>query len=78
MIIMSNDLSTLGAVIRQERLKRGLSQESLAALCGLSRAYVGEIERGEVNVSFLTLVALAEGLGVTLAAVMESYGRQRR
>lgn len=75
---MTNDLSTLGAIIRQERLQRGLSQESLAALCGLSRAYIGEIERGEVNISFLTLVALAEGLNVSVAAVIKDYERQRR
>lgn len=72
---MPCDLKTLGAVIRQERKQRGLSQEGLAALSGLSRAFVGEIERGEVNVSFSTLTALAEGLNVPLATVMTKYER---
>jgi transcriptional regulator with XRE-family HTH domain len=75
---MPCDLKILGAVIRQERKQRGLSQEGLAALSGLSRAFVGEIERGEVNVSFSTLTALADGLNVPLAMVVAEYERSAR
>jgi transcriptional regulator with XRE-family HTH domain len=72
---MPSSLAALGAVIRLERKARGLSQESLAALAGLSRAYVGEIERGEVNVSFTTLVCLADGLNIALSDLVLSYGK---
>lgn len=73
---MPFDLAALGTVVRRERLQRGLSQESLAALAGLSRAFVGEIERGEVNVSFSTLNALVEGLNLPAATVVAEYEQE--
>lgn len=75
---MPGDLKMLGALIRQERQRRALSQDHYAALCGLSRAYVGQIERGEVNASFTTLVALAEGLNIQLSDMIENYERDQR
>ena len=70
------DLKTLGQIVRAERLKRGLSQEGLAELSGLSRTHVGEVERGEVGLSFSTLEAVASGLGITLSEVIREYERQ--
>lgn len=63
----------LGVLIRRERKARGLSQEGLAALAGLSRAYVGEIERGEANVSFATLIAIADGLNLSVGNLISDY-----
>ena len=63
----------LGDIIRAEREKRGLSQEALAALSGLSRTHVGEIERGEVNLSFSALEGLSDGLGMPLTEIMREY-----
>ena len=34
---------------------------------GLHRAHIGEIERGETNVTVLTLKTLSDSLGVTLS-----------
>lgn len=67
------DLVALGEVIRAERGRRGLSQEALADLSGLSRTHVGEMERGEVGVSFSTLEAVAKGLGMPLSDIMKKY-----
>ena len=49
-----------GRVIREVRERRGLSQESLADLAGLSRSFLGEIERGEATPSIETLQKLAD------------------
>ena len=73
---MPINLKAFGEVIRHERQQRGLSQEGLAALSGLSRAFVGEIERGEVNVSFSTLIALAGGLNIPATMVVAEYERK--
>lgn len=50
--------------VKTERLHRGLSQESLAMATGLSRNYIGMIERGETNLTLGTLERLARALRV--------------
>jgi transcriptional regulator with XRE-family HTH domain len=53
-----------GRVVRKERLKRGLSQEVLAEVCGLHRNAVGLLERGERAPNLDTIVEIATGLGL--------------
>jgi transcriptional regulator with XRE-family HTH domain len=60
-------LVELGNQIREERKKKGLSQEQLAFDAGVDRSYIGGIERGERNVSILTLVKIASCLGCDVA-----------
>jgi transcriptional regulator with XRE-family HTH domain len=40
------------------------TQEQLAHLAGVHRTYVGRVERGEVNVTFYSLVRIANALDV--------------
>jgi transcriptional regulator with XRE-family HTH domain len=56
----------VGATVRQLRLKRKLSQDVFAEKSGLHRAHVGEIERGESNVTIQTLKIIADTLGVRI------------
>lgn len=61
----------LGERIQALRHARGLTQEQLADLCGISQKYMSELERGEKAPSWETLVALAHrGFGVRLATLM--------
>jgi transcriptional regulator with XRE-family HTH domain len=53
----------LGGRIRTIRKKRGLSQENMALEANLDRSFVGAVERGERNASFLTLCAIAQVIG---------------
>ncbi len=48
--------------LRSEREERGFSQESLATAAGLSRNYIGMIERGESNLTLGTVERLARAL----------------
>jgi transcriptional regulator with XRE-family HTH domain len=54
----------LGAKVRALRKKHGWSQDVFADKTGLHRAHIGEIERGESNVTLQTLKILADALEV--------------
>ncbi|WP_354682949.1 helix-turn-helix transcriptional regulator [Cupriavidus necator] len=63
-----NDLvRTLGSAVRELREAHGWSQEALAEHASLNRSYVGEIERGSVIASIVTVEKLALALGVPIA-----------
>ncbi|MHB1218055.1 MAG: helix-turn-helix domain-containing protein [Alphaproteobacteria bacterium] len=53
-----------GANVRRYRVAAGLSQEAVAVKMGVDRAYVSGIERGQQNVTLLTMWHLAKALGV--------------
>ena len=49
------------------RVKRGFTQETLALTASMDPAYVGKIERGQVNLTISTLEKLLKGLNVSYA-----------
>ena len=61
----------IGDTIRALRLKRGWSQDVFADKSGLNRAHVGEVERGESNVTIQTLKTIAETLGVKITDLVK-------
>jgi transcriptional regulator with XRE-family HTH domain len=63
----------LGRGVRELRVVRELSQEELGFRATLHRNYVGAIERGELNPTFRTLRALANGLDVELSSLIRLY-----
>jgi transcriptional regulator with XRE-family HTH domain len=50
----------LGKNLRDARTRIGLTQQALADLSGISRKYIGEIERGVANVSIDMLSVIAK------------------
>lgn len=63
-------LTRFGDSVRAARRDAGLSQEELAHRSGLHRTYIGSVERGERNISLASAWALADTLGVRLAALL--------
>jgi transcriptional regulator with XRE-family HTH domain len=61
----------LGKRIRGLREKKGLSQESFADLCELNRVHMGDIERGNVNLTIATLDKIARNLKTTCATLLK-------
>lgn len=57
-------------VIRQLREERGWSQEKLAERADLNRSYVGEIERGLVTPSLVTVGKLALGFELSASSLI--------
>ncbi|MBM4032118.1 MAG: helix-turn-helix transcriptional regulator [Planctomycetes bacterium] len=61
----------VGKRLREFRQAKGLSQEQLGELCGLHRTYVGALERGEKNVTVVTLSRIASAIGVPMRSFLE-------
>jgi transcriptional regulator with XRE-family HTH domain len=61
----------VGATVRRLRMKQGWSQDVFADKSGLHRAHVGEIERGESNVTIQTLKIIADTLGVRIVDLVK-------
>ncbi len=59
-------LVLFGNKIREERLKRNLSQEDFAELTGFHRTYIGMVERAERNVTLLNVEKFAKALQLPL------------
>ena len=64
-------LRELGYRLREQRVKRQLTQEELAEQCGLHRTFIGSVERGERNLSVLNLRRIAKVLRVRLADLFD-------
>ena len=52
--------------IRARRKERGLSQEELARLCGVSRQTINAIEKGDYNPTIRLCIAICRALDKTL------------
>jgi transcriptional regulator with XRE-family HTH domain len=64
-------LVLFGNKIRQERLKRNLSQEDFAELTGFHRTYIGMVERAERNITLLNVEKFAKALSLSLKELLD-------
>jgi len=60
-----------GKKVRELREKRGWSQEKLAEIADLHRNYVGNVERGEQNISIDNIEKIAHALGIKPAKLFD-------
>ncbi len=57
----------MGQRIATLRKMRGMTQQHLADVAGISRQHIGKIEKGElVSVAFVTIQQIADALGMTV------------
>ena len=72
---LNQSLKILGQRIRQSRKSLGISQEELALSAGIDRSYMGQVERGERNISIVSLckisLVLKKDLGFLCAGLPE-------
>lgn len=64
---MSKIRKDTGDRLRALRLAAGLTQEKLAERAELHTTYIGQVERGEKNLTIESLSRLCGGLDITLA-----------
>jgi len=60
---MSSIAKRLGKKIKLARVEKDMSQSNLAHTTGIDSGHIGKIERGELNITIVTLFRLAEALG---------------
>ena len=61
---MDDICTRVGFSIRKIREEMGISQEKLAELSELHRTYIGQVERGEKNLTLRSLERIAKALKV--------------
>jgi transcriptional regulator with XRE-family HTH domain len=59
------EMVQLGRRLRELRLERSLTQEALADAAGLHWTYIGQIERGERNLTAKNVLRLERGLAIS-------------
>jgi len=64
-----------GVAMRRIRLKRGLSQQSLADRSGYHRTYIGLLESGQKSPSLRTVFNLGITLGVRPSEILRTVER---
>lgn len=60
----------LGQRVAALRKERGVNQDDFARSVKLHRAHMGFVEQGRSNPNLLTLLRIAEGLGVSLSELV--------
>jgi transcriptional regulator with XRE-family HTH domain len=59
-------LQEFGLRMKELRSAKGITQEDLAGLTGLSRQYIGDVERGMRNISLANIEKIATAFRITL------------
>jgi transcriptional regulator with XRE-family HTH domain len=59
--------SALGIRVRKLRKALKWSQERMAEACGMHWTYIGQVERGERNLTLQSIQAIAKGLNVKIS-----------
>ena len=55
-----------GKRVREVRKSKGISQEKLAEMAGIDRSYMGNIERGEKNITLKKAYEICDALEIEI------------
>jgi transcriptional regulator with XRE-family HTH domain len=67
-------LCRFGEALREERKEKGLSQERLALEAEINRTYMGGVERGEENISLLSILKITDVLQMKPSEILRRAG----
>lgn len=67
---MTNRLENIGLMIRNERLRKGLTQEELGERVGVGKAQISKIERGK-GLTIKTVTKVLDALGMPASVVLK-------
>ena len=66
-----------GAALRRVREQRGLSQDRLCEVAGLSQRYLSALERGENSPTLTVILQLCDALDVSPSKLLDDVWRQQ-
>lgn len=58
-------IKRFGDNLRRLRLSKGLSQQQLELKADISKNQIGNIERGEVNITLISILAISKALEIS-------------
>ncbi len=61
-------IEQLGKIIRQERKRQGITQETAAGLCGVSVHFLSNLERGKETSEFSKVLQVLTAMNIRLYA----------
>lgn len=66
--VMTTDerIVAFGKRVREVRKAKGISQEKLAEMAGIDRSYMGNIERGEKNITLKKIYEICDALQIDI------------
>ena len=70
---MTDPSSNIGIVLKKTRFERGMTLEETSKLTGVSKAMIGQIERGESNPTISTLWKISAGLRIAFSDLIGTY-----
>ncbi|MBF4694009.1 helix-turn-helix domain-containing protein [Fusibacter ferrireducens] len=70
---MTDPSSNISTVLKKNRFERGLTLEETAKLTGVSKAMIGQIERGESNPTISTLWKISAGLRIAFSDLIGTH-----
>jgi transcriptional regulator with XRE-family HTH domain len=62
-----------GERLRNLRKQAGLTQEKLAEKADLHHNFIGEVERGNMDISLGSLVKIAKALGIQVRDIIQDF-----
>lgn len=68
-------LKNLGIRVRELRKSRGLSQQQLAELLGVSDPMISNLENGKKSIKIINLYTLSEVFDVTIDYLLKGIGK---
>lgn len=71
---MNDLMQVIGTRLRGYRTQRTLSQERLAEMAGVHPTYIGQIERGEKNITLESLLKITTALEISPSRLLEKLG----
>ncbi len=75
-IRMTDPTQSIGSVLKQVRIERNLTLEETSVLTGVSKAMLGQIERGKSTPTISVLWKIATGLKVSFSELLVADGEK--